>query len=172
MHKTLMTLMGLSIGIVAVTLAGVNGFRLNLTNSAPVGIWKKTSEFQKGSYIIFCLPTSVPTTFKTALPDGQCPGGEAPLLKKIVAVENDVVTITEKQIAINDVPIPNTTTIQLRSSENSHFPIPRGIYQVREKELWVISNRHPLSLDSRYFGAISMDTIIGGATPILIFNKG
>ena len=37
------------------------------------------------------------------LPTGQCPGGFAPLLKQIVAIPGDTVTLTDEQVWINEI---------------------------------------------------------------------
>jgi len=105
---------------------------------------------------------------KGYLPDGNCKGGYAPLLKQVVAVEGDIVTLTPTAVLVNGRPIPNTETLAYRYID----PLPaiaRGTYTVATDEFWLIANDNPRSFDSRYFGALQRRDIKHGMKPMLVF---
>ena len=77
---------------------GLAGYRINLTPSMPLGIWKVTTAIQRGSYVAACMPQDTEAAKlamqRNYLPAGRCPGGFAPLLKQIEALPGDTVTLT------------------------------------------------------------------------------
>lgn len=156
-------------------IAGVAGYRINLTPSLPKGFWRITNDnnIERGTYASACIPLDAPmmavAIAKSYLPDGHCPGGYAPLLKKIVAVSGDTVTLTRQSVIVNGQIIPNTATLAYRVAD----PLPaiaRGTYVVGENEYWLIANEHPRSFDSRYFGALHRRDIEHGMRPVLVFD--
>lgn len=152
--------------------AGAAGYRFNITNSLPVGVWRITDAIGRGTYVTACVPPSAPmmdvAIAKGYLPDGNCKGGYAPLLKQVVAVEGDTVTLTPTAVLVNGQPIPNTETLAYRFID----PLPaiaRGTYTVAHGEFWLIANENPRSFDSRYFGALQRRDIEHGMKPMLVF---
>src|SRR5512143_555275 len=82
--------------------AGVAGYRINLTPSMPLGIWRMVaaSEYARGVVVAVCPPVDAPF-----LPRGSCPLGMQPLLKQIVGVPGDVITVTPAGVSINGGPL-------------------------------------------------------------------
>jgi conjugative transfer signal peptidase TraF len=150
------------------------GYRINVTQSLPIGIWQKTPESKGAAYVEFCLPKGQFATLvreREYTPHGTCPEGLAPLLKPVVAQAGDVVAITEKGLAVNGKQLL-TEAIREHDSKGRSLPAMKpGNYRVPEKTLWVISTYHPRSLDSRYYGAISEASVISGMRPIFVFNQ-
>lgn len=160
--------------ISALAVGAAFGYRINVTQSLPLGIWQKTPDSKGAAYVEFCLPESefaVLVREREYTPHGTCPGGLAPLLKPVVAQAGDLVVITDKGLAVNGKPL---LTEPIREHDSKGRPLPAmkpGSYPVPEKALWVISTYHPRSLDSRYYGAISEASVIAGMRPVFVFNQ-
>ncbi|WP_435896241.1 conjugative transfer signal peptidase TraF (plasmid) [Bartonella heixiaziensis] len=154
-----------------VLFAVSQGFRINYSHSAPIGLWK-VNYFQKkvrrGELVEVC-PPDVPIVKifieKGYLQSGACPSGSVPFLKPLVALAGDEINITEKGISVNGHLLKNS---QRRGGVSS---MPNGKYLVEEGYAWFVSSFDPVSFDSRYFGAVSIMNIIGSAKPILIFKN-
>ena len=75
-------------------LAYAAGIRLNTTPSIPLGVYRLTNEpIVKGAYVLFCPPPAAVFDMAKArgyLGAGYCPGGYGHLMKKILAVQDDV----------------------------------------------------------------------------------
>lgn len=159
--------------VVAVGLiGGCAGYRLNLTASLPIGLWRITEDIGPGTYVAACVPPAMPmmrvAVNRGYLPDGVCPGGYAPLLKQIVAAAGDTVTLTADSVAVNGQVLPNTRT--LFATGPGRLPVfPRGTYRLGADEFWLIANHHPRSFDSRYFGALRRADLRHGMRPIAVF---
>lgn len=160
--------------ISALTVGAGMGYRINLTQSLPLGIWQKTPDSKGAAYVEFCLPAGQFAELvreRAYTPHGTCPAGLAPLLKPVVAHSGDHVFISDKGLAVNGKQIL-TASIPVHDSKGRPLPAMKpGSYQVPEKSLWVISTYHPRSLDSRYYGAISESSVIAGMRPVLVFNQ-
>ena len=67
------------------------------------------------------------------------------------------------QAVVNGVPVANSVRLVL-DSESGHLPaLAEGAYQVEARQVWLLSSHHSRSFDSRYFGPVSIDAIIGQA---------
>jgi conjugative transfer signal peptidase TraF len=98
---------------------------------------------------------------------GSCENGMQPLLKTVAAIPGDIVTVGNDGIAVNCKPIDNTGRIRF---DHDGIPIPmidEGVFLVERGRVWLISNYHKRSYDSRYFGAVSVNDIVGMAVPVL-----
>ena len=154
------------------TAAGAVGYRLNLTKSLPLGIWRVTDQIGLGTYVAACVPLDAPmmrvAIERGYLPDGRCEGGVSPILKQVVAKEGDTVTLTPDAVLVNGQAISNSATLAYRTID----PLPaiaRGTYVVAQDEYWLIANDNPRSFDSRYFGGIQRAHIKHGMRPVLTF---
>lgn len=153
--------------------AGAAGVRINTTPSLPVGLWHISDQIEKGAYASACVPPTAPmmdvAIQRRYLPDGACKGGYAPLLKRIVAVAGDTVTLTPDAVIVNGVPLPNSATLAYRTID----PLPaiaRGSYVVQPGEYWLIATDNARSFDSRYFGALRRADIEHGMKPLLVYT--
>lgn len=149
------------------------GYRVNITQSLPLGLWKVTDQAAQGAYVEFCAPAQFAELVRERgyLPHGSCPQGLAPMLKPVAARAGDTVTIDAKGMAINglqviDGPLPTTD-----SKGRPLQPVAPGTYRIEPGTLWVLSTYNPRSLDSRYIGPIQADTVIAGMTPVFVFNQ-
>ncbi|GLR55190.1 conjugative transfer signal peptidase TraF [Shinella yambaruensis] len=156
-----------AIGLGAI-VADAQGIRLNFTASAPSGVWQvsQSAALERGALIEVCPPDHPIVDLMVEhhyLDPGSCPGEVTALLKPVAAVAGDTVTIQSGSPAqVNGQPLPNTYA-------NPDMPAwPDGTYEVRDNEIWLFSSYSEKSFDSRYFGPVSTDKVIGVAAPLLI----
>jgi conjugative transfer signal peptidase TraF len=98
---------------------------------------------------------------------GNCPDGDSPLLKPIVAEPGDVVVASKSGLKVNGVLLKNTAP-QAEDSKRRSLPhYPFGTYRVNAEMVWVASSYNPLSFDSRYFGPIAKSIIRHRLKPFL-----
>jgi len=164
---------GLLLSFAALT-GGIAGYRINLTSSMPLGIWKESKAIHRGSYVAACLPSDTKVARlaieRGYLPAGQCPGGIAPLLKQIGAIPGDTVTLTDEQIWINEILLHDSRALSEDSAGRPLFPYPRGTYQVPPNEYWLFATNLPKSFDSRYFGPVPESSILTSLVPVATFE--
>lgn len=154
----------------ALLVASYGGYRLNVTESAPTGIWRVNpitiGQLQRGDAVAFCPPDVDVVREMRAhgfLPPGSCPSGSIPLLKAIIGLPGDTVTIkSSKPMLVNGLPIPNTI------QHPNMPPWPAGTYSVGPGEIWVASSYSPNSFDSRYYGPVPTENLLGTAQPVLV----
>jgi len=154
-----------------ILLFKANGYILNNTSSYPIGIYKITQQkvYTKGDFISFCAPQN--NTIKKlveygfAASNATCKNGTPVLLKKIVALEDDKVTIINNHVYINTI---------LQSKSKIFFVGRGGNYLerqdsqiIRKGNFWAMSDYNERSYDSRYYGQVSLDNIKGTAMPVL-----
>ncbi len=144
------------------------GVRLNSTASLPIGLYRVTAAAD-ANLVEFCPPEplariSVVRKYRTP---GNCPDGDSPLLKPIVAKAGDVVVVSKLGLRIDGILLKNTAP-RVRDSKGrplAHYPF--GTYRVSAGTVWVASSFNPLSFDSRYFGPISIATVRERLKPFL-----
>jgi conjugative transfer signal peptidase TraF len=158
------------LGTVALTLgAQVSGIRINITESAPRGIWimDKSQKLERGSLVAVC-PPSAPIVRAMAersiLSPGDCIGTDVQsLLKPVGAVSGDSVVIREgMSVLVNGNELPNTAASDKLPSW------PAGTYQVEPGYVWLFSTYSDRSFDSRYFGPVPIRNIRGVTMPLLV----
>lgn len=157
--------------IAAPILAREAGLRINITESAPVGLWMVGGEshVERGRLVSIC-PPAVPVVKAMAaarpLYRGDCKESwMIPLLKPIAAIPGDTVTIRrDGNAAVNGRGIPNT-------SANAVLAWPAGTYAVAPGQVWVFSTYSADSFDSRYFGPVDTANILGTARPIMVYGS-
>lgn len=150
------------------------GFRFNLTPSLPLGIWKIDKIFtplEKGEYIWF-TPTKEIADF--AIQRGylkenkNLPNNTISMLKQVRGLPGDTYSFKENDLYINDEPVENTTRRELDSKGRSMPQIEGGV--VPEGRFFVLAI-HPHSFDSRYFGTIPKQNVIGRAKPFITWTN-
>mgnify|MGYP003125059554 CR=1 FL=1 len=164
------------LGIIGlVLLFVVMGFRINITDSIPVGLYRITGINKlKNSFVIFC-PDDRPA-FKKArdrgyIDRGLCPGGYGYLMKKVVATQGDNISVTASGVFVNQTLIPFSKP---QSKDAMHRMLPRFHtinYQLKEDELITMTNQSAWSFDSRYYGPVRLSQIKGVITPVWVKHK-
>ncbi|GGF93706.1 MULTISPECIES: S26 family signal peptidase [Cysteiniphilum] len=160
------------------------GYIINVTPSMPYGLYKEVSfkanqseHINIGSIVLSCLPDQAA---KVAVNNGylvhssRCENGFEPVLKEVIAVSGDKVflhqgsikVVTDKgKIAFYQAPVlrisPSGLKVPSLIKEN-HFSL--------TNQVWLYgSYDYQLSWDSRYFGTVNMQEVIGLMEPILTF---
>ena len=148
------------------------GYRLNLTESYPIGIYrlKDASKLSKNDMILFCPPKNnifIEAYKRGYIEDGLCPSGFWALQKKIVGLPGDRVVIND-YVYINGSRIKNSNVFKvdpqgkkmlLMAPDQRDIIIPPG-------KMFVISDYNKLSYDSRYFGLVDQNLTLGKTVPI------
>jgi conjugative transfer signal peptidase TraF len=155
-----------------VTIAYMGGFRLNLTPSEPLGLWRIVAlqrPVEVGDLVFVCPPAT--TSFEEArrrgyVRRGLCPGGFAPLIKTVAALPGQHVEIGANVI-VDGRPLASSI---VRTSDGEGRPITpfkTGIVPLRNLFL---HSSFASSYDSRYFGPVPDTGLLGLARPVLTFD--
>lgn len=112
-----------------------------------------------GSIVLARLPADVAAF---AAQRGYLPSG-VPILKRIGAVAPQSVCVRDRVVRI-DVGI--VTTVLVHDGANRAMPAWNHCRQLAQSELFLLSDTHPASFDSRYFGPIATSAVLGVAQPL------
>jgi len=150
----------------------VTGFGINVSRSMPLGFYQRvsTTHIQRGDTVAACLndPIAQEGLKQGYLHYGRCPSHTAPVLKKVIALPNDTVWLSDGGITVN-----HHFYSAPRQGVDDKPPIKRfvgvGKYQ---GGYWLYGASAPKqSWDSRYFGAVLPTQIIGVYQRIEIFKE-
>lgn len=151
------------------------GFRINITDSIPVGLYRMTTiKNLKNSFVIFCPDNRL--AFKQGMErsyidPGFCIGGYGFLMKKVVAVSGDQVSVTSDGVFVNHKRLPYSTP-KLRDGANCLLPQWQVLnYRLKADELMTMTSQNEWSFDGRYYGPIRIGQVKGVITPIWIFGE-
>ena len=150
--------LALCVGIF-MTLMGTRWVKLNISPSVPVGLyvlWPVPAQIHRGDVVLLDVPVSVRPWHSRWLP----------LVKPVAAVAGDTVCYSDNVLHVNDADFGPVLT-----ASHGH-PLPHiddGCQVVPEGSLFLAS---PMvrSLDSRYYGAVSVIDIAAVAFPILTWR--
>jgi conjugative transfer signal peptidase TraF len=158
-------------GVLVLAALGAAGARINTTQSLPQGLyWTTRAPVEPGAAVLFCPPPR--RLFDEAqargyLGAGYCPGGYGYLMKRVVAVQGDTVTVAEDGVRVNGKPLVHSAPLK---ADAAGRPLPcstRARYTLNATELWLMSDGSPTSFDSRYFGPIDRAQIQAVITPVM-----
>ncbi len=137
----------------------------------PLGIYiRDNTPIKRGDLIAFCL---TPSEQQLGLNRGYLIHGtrcqiSEPLIKKVIAIPHDNVTLTSQHIIVNGNTFDYAT--RLKDSKNRLLsPYPRGNY-TNTQSYWVIGTASLQSWDSRYFGPIAKNQMLEKIKPLWIFD--
>ncbi|MTJ82860.1 MAG: S26 family signal peptidase [Telmatospirillum sp.] len=150
---------------------------LSLVSMTPRLIWNATASTPVGLYavqpdrhpavgdLLAVRPPERLAAFLAA--GGYLPRG-VPLLKQVAAVAGEIVCRTGITITIDGITV---ATAHERDHLGRPLPAWSGCHTLQRGELFLL-NRHPDSLDGRYFGSIPASTVLGRARPLLTDERG
>lgn len=148
----------------------VAGARVNTTRSIAVGLyWTSSKPIEKGDYVLFCPPqVGVMEEAKQRgyLTSGLCPGNYGYLMKKILAVKDDAVSIADAGVTVNGAPLPLSVPL---SQDHAGRPLPRfqsSRFVIGNSEVLLMSDVSAMSFDGRYFGPINRAQIKTVIVPV------
>lgn len=135
----------------------------------PLLIWNTTSSLPKGFYRIEpgygygdIVAFDIPEHFQGLVQErGWIPLYDR-LLKRVVGMAGDTICIHQTDITLNGVWFGKT---RLADSKGRPLPQLEGCHTVQTGQVWVMLKDNPLSLDSRYYGAVDTRLIYGKALP-------
>jgi len=106
------------------------------------------------------------------LVSGSCPGNLAPFLKTIVAVAGQTVVYSANGVCIvGGECLPHSAPKARSWLGNTAIPhYPFGTYSIPRGMVWLYGTVSPWSLDSRYYGPVSMDRLLHSAQPLLTWK--
>ncbi|PWY54590.1 conjugative transfer signal peptidase TraF [Legionella qingyii] len=151
------------------------GFRINLTESIPIGLYRITSaESLKNAYVIFCPDDR--KSFRLAknrgyIDHGLNCGGYGYLMKKVVALSGDILSVTTEGVFVNHMLIPYSKP-KLQDGMNRTLPQWQVMnYQLQKEEILTMTSQSEWSFDGRYYGLVHTRQIKGMITPVWLINK-
>jgi conjugative transfer signal peptidase TraF len=157
----------------AVEIAVSAGLRINHTASLPIGLWRVSplrAPLWRGAIVSFCAPQNASVLEAYArgyLGTGRCPGGLEPMLKQVQAIAGDRVMLTTVGVSVNGVLQPNSQPLRVDGTGRPVISMPFGAMVVPPGAFWAGSSENARSFDSRYFGPVATDDILGLAIPLM-----
>ncbi|WP_245440270.1 conjugative transfer signal peptidase TraF [Mesorhizobium sp. Z1-4] len=148
------------------------GFRINLTPSYPLGLWRIETlnrHVRVGDRIFICPPPT--EAFRQAREHGYvrrglCPGWLSPLIKTVVALPGQSVEIG-RSVAIDGLALPQSAIQPRDGSGRALTPDPGGVVP---PDTVFLHSTFRGSYDSRYFGPLPAAGILGLAKPVFTFT--
>lgn len=151
-----------------ILLLGGAGFRVNLTPSEPMGLWrivKPTRPILVGDLVFICPPDTDAMRNARArgyLRFGLCEGLVAPLIKTVVATAGQTIQMSDVA-RVDGRPLPHSRVSRMDGQGREMTPYDGGVVPPGTVFLY---SEFPGSFDSRYFGPLSMDGILGLAQEV------
>jgi conjugative transfer signal peptidase TraF len=135
------------------------------SHSLPWGIYRRTQEpIERGVLVHVCLPEVIAryALEREYLSAGLCPGLSQEIVKPVAAIAGDEVEISAAGVTVNGVPVPGTPVYPTDSRGRLHtLRMPAGRSSVPAGQVFLLSNFHPRSWDSRYFGCLPLSAVRG-----------
>jgi len=160
------------------------GLRFNVSHSFPVGLYLTSAQLsaklsfvgkshEKGDLVIVDLPplpVFAMAVDRGYIGKGYTPAGCVPLIKRLVGVAGDRVTIDSAGVEVNDVRLINSAPLTKDAAGRPLHFYPLQNYVLGPNEVLLMSEYSPASFDARYFGPLQRTTIKGVITPLLTWN--
>ncbi|CAN7670953.1 conjugative transfer signal peptidase TraF [Pararhizobium sp. LjRoot255] len=157
--------------ILLVVTAFIGGYRLNLTPSEPLGLWRIVPLHRPAAVndlVFICPPETAEMRVARArgyLRSGSCPGGVAPLIKTVIAVAGQHVEIG----ASVNVDGREVSSSRLAQRDGKGRPLAPFMSGVVPPGYVFLHSSFPGSYDSRYFGPLPASGILGRAQEVFTF---
>jgi len=156
----------------SVLVAAVFGLRLNTTPSEPLGLWRIVRLDRSpriGDRHFVCLPRTAP--FEEArrrgyLRFGLCPGWQGPLIKQVAALGGARIVVG-RSVALDGVPLPHSI---LRAHDGEGRVLAPFVGGAVPEGAVFLHSGFEGSYDSRYFGPVPLDGVLGRAVPLFTFD--
>ncbi|MDH1624188.1 S26 family signal peptidase [Stutzerimonas stutzeri] len=138
----------------------------NASDSVPVGWYRiaPANSLVPGDLVLVRLPSEVRSL---AAQRGYLPVN-VPLLKTVAAVAPQRVCVQGSQVRIDDELVARRLKWDLQGHA---LPAWQACRRLVGDELFLLSSSNPASFDSRYFGPVSADTLIGRAQPLWLESR-
>jgi conjugative transfer signal peptidase TraF len=123
----------------------------------------------RGDIVAACVRPSAAVRYYVG--KGEClDTGLEPLVKEVVAVGGDTVSVTEAGVVVNTELVPHSARLRVDGQGRSLddlFPVTETrTYVVAPGWVWLIAPMDK-SFDSRYLGSFSVNAVVGLMKPLL-----
>lgn len=168
MNRRPALLIGMALGVLALAISVLGGphplLAYNPTPSAPPGFYivSHPHDLRVGDMVI----VAVPPAYQHLVVERQYLGVGVPLLKRIVALDGDLVCEEEGTVSVD-----GRRLVQALVADGAGRPMPiwQGCRPLVAGEFFALMDRSPYSLDSRYFGPLPTTLILGKARALWLF---
>jgi len=134
----------------------------NRTQSAPIGLyWLSDGPYRLGDWVIVSGKSA---DAEWAENQGYV-GRDWPLLKRVSALPGDTICRDQAEISINNELVG---VAKMRDKAERALPRWSGCVTLKADQVFLL-NKHPDSLDGRYFGPTSKDDLMGRAYKVDLF---
>ncbi|NEI67619.1 conjugative transfer signal peptidase TraF [Rhizobium leguminosarum] len=159
------------VAILAIGTALAGGYRVNLTPSEPLGLWRIVPLHRPAAVddlLFICSPETAAMRAARArgyFRSGSCPGAVAPLIKTVIAVAGQHVEIGVS-VSVDGRRV-SSSSLALRDGKGRPLaPFPSGIVP---PGYVFLHSAFPGSYDSRYFGPVPASGILGLAQEVFTY---
>jgi conjugative transfer signal peptidase TraF len=145
--------------------------------AAPRFVWNASKSVPTGLYGVQPAYRLIVTDLVVAFPPeplatflaegGYLPHG-VPLIKRILALPDQMVCRNDSAITVDGIEVG---AARERDRRGRPLPVWQGCRAVRQGEVFLMNWDEPASLDSRYFGALPITTVVGRAVPLWTFEE-
>ena len=148
---------------------------INSSPSMPRGMYalKPLQPPAPGQVVSACIPpvhAGVYATRGYMPPSPACPSGLAAVLKPVVATEGDTVAISADGVHVNGVLLNNS---RVAPTDRQGLPMTHLALgwqrQLGPGEVFLLATHIERSLDSRYYGPLTLADLRGIAAPVITF---
>lgn len=152
-------------------LGHFGNFRINLTPSEPLGLWRVfplDRPAVMGDLVFICPPDEAAfweAIQRGYLRAGLCPSGYAPLIKTIIATAGQRVEIGTR-VSVGGELIAHSELAKRDGQGRILLPFPSGTVPA---DSVFLHSSYPGSYDSRYFGPIPRSGILGLAQKVVTY---
>lgn len=162
------------IALLAVATRAAGLVLVTTDSSCPIGIYRTVHKpLMRGQLVDACLPDAIASygLARGYLNSGDCPNGAEPVIKVVGAMAGDHVDLSLEDIRVNGTTLPQSAT-RLRDSRGREVRTLRpGGYETEADQVWLFGTHDPRSWDSRYFGPISLQNVIGAVDPVFTLAR-
>lgn len=141
----------------------------------PIGFYQRenTTKIKRGDLVSVCLSREIAALAlqRGYLRAGKCPSGVIPVLKQVIAIPGDTVTLTNSNITVNELEYTAPFMLTDHNKNTMQKFISNGLYPYNHG-YWIYGANDPIkSWDSRYYGAVNRKAIIGVYKPLFTFKN-
>jgi conjugative transfer signal peptidase TraF len=148
------------------------GVRFNGTSSFPSGLYMvSATHAQKGDLVMLIVPAM--PVFEMAKERGYLNVAYSPvgrIMKRIVGVAGDRVTIDSAGVEVNGIRLKNSAPLIHDAAGRPMPRYPLNEYMLGPDEVLLMSDFNPSSFGSRYFGPLPTTTIESVVRPLLTWK--
>jgi conjugative transfer signal peptidase TraF len=159
------------LALVLFAAAAAGGFRINMTPSEPLGLWRVAALDRSpavGDVVFICPPENDrmrEARQRGYLRAGSCPGGFAPLIKTVIATGGQRVEIRSAML-VDGITVANSTVAKADGKGRPLSAFASGTVPAGHV---VLHSGFAGSYDSRYFGPLPVSGILGLAQKVLTY---